>query len=381
MTGKVTDRDLRIDLLRGICLLVIYTRHFPNVLWNYMPSEIGFSDAAEAFIFLSGLVCGRVYAKALRRGFLFCQLKALRRCGQIYVAHIFTLFLNLALMPYIFGSSYDRGLVFLQDPDMGLRRIFLLSFFPYSYDILALYLFLLAPLPLTLWFANKVTYGAMVLVSFLIYSVVQTFPGALELPADWSALEFNPFAWQFLFVVATALGNLSCPAESWLPKGKAAIGCVVVGLALLFFVKFYHSSEESPRRLGPDSLPWGKVDFEPLRLIHFTLLAYLIWAVVPQSSRWYQGPIALAFIRCGQNSLPVFCFGVCLMNLARESNRIYGPSSGREFAANVIGWTLLLLFGAVLHRVNSILSMDSAKCQAPMEIHLGAVVDDTQKRA
>jgi hypothetical protein len=365
MTGTRTDRDLRIDFLRGICLFIIYTRHIrPNVVRNYMPSEIGFSDAAEAFIFLSGLVCGRVYANALQRGILFCQLKALRRCGQIYVAHIFTLFLNLALMLCIFGSYDDRASMFLQDPSWGLRHIFLLSFFPYSESILVVYLLLLAPLPSMLWLAGKVTYCGMVFFSFLIYFAVQTFPGALDLPADWSAIDFNPFAWQFLFFVAVALGNITSSFQHWLPRGKATIGCVLASLALLFYLKFCYASVENPWLVKFDSLPWGKADLEPLRLIHFALIAYLIWAVVPQSWPWYQGRIASAIIRCGQYSLPVFCFGVCLTNLAEGTLRTCGTSISREIAANVVGWTLLLLFGSLLHGVNCILSINCSKGNA-----------------
>jgi hypothetical protein len=363
MTGKPTERDLRIDFLRGICLLVIYTRHVrPNVLREYMPSEIGFSDAAEAFIFLSGFVSGRVYSKAMQTSFIFCQVKALRRAWQIYVAHIFTLFFNLALIPYIFNSVNGPGSMFFQDPSRGLLDIFLLCFYPYSQSILALYIFFVPPVPLMLWLGRKITPWGMILFSFLMYSAVLSFPGVVELPSGWStSIDFNPFAWQFLFFVAVALGMISGHDGLRLPKGKVVICGVLAGLLLLFLVKYHFAHEESPWRLKADSLPWGKADLEPLRLIHFALVAYFCWAVMPRISTWYQWRIPLACVRCGQNSLTVFCFGVCLTNLANETLQTCGSSTWLEIALNVCGWILTMLFGMVLHGINRVLAANPTK--------------------
>jgi hypothetical protein len=357
MTRKPPDRDLRIDLLRGACLLLIYTRHVhPNFFRKYTPSEIGFSDAAEAFIFLSGFVCGRAYAKALESGLLVCQLKALRRCWQIYVAHIFTLLLNLAIMPAIFGSVDPTAAKFFNEPRWGLEHVFLLAHFPYSYSILALYIFLIAPLPLMLWLGRKITQWGMIALSFAIYAVVQCFPGVLELPKDWVIpFGFNPFAWQFLFCCAAAVGNLRSEDCRVLPNGRLAMGCVVAGLAVLFVCKFNSPSIINPFRLPPDSLPWGKADLEPLRLLHFALVAYLCWMVMPESSRWYRSRIGLALIQSGQNSLAVFCFSVFVTNVAKQALRTFGSSIWRELAANLGGWLFILLFGAVLHKISSIL--------------------------
>ena len=107
---------------------MIYTRHaHPNLLSRYTPFEVGFADAAEAFIFLSGLVSGRVYTQALFYGILFTQIKAIRRCLQIYVAHIFTLFVNLTLVSSLFYGTNASGVRVFQEPAQSLQRVFLLS--------------------------------------------------------------------------------------------------------------------------------------------------------------------------------------------------------------------------------------------------------------
>src|SRR5262245_25027571 len=57
--------------------------------WTLM--GLGFSDAAEVFVFLSGYTCGWVYTpRLIRKGWCPCQKKVLWRALQIYVAFLMT---------------------------------------------------------------------------------------------------------------------------------------------------------------------------------------------------------------------------------------------------------------------------------------------------
>ena len=343
-----TERDLRIDLVRGLCLLVIYSRHVrPNVLGDFMPSTIGFSDAAEVFVLLSGLVCGRAYKKAIQNGFLFCQVKALRRCGEIYLAHIFTLFLGLALIPLLVGELNAKGARFFDDPGLGVQRVLLLSFFPYSSNVLALYVALLVPLPIMLWISRRFGISTMLFLSFLLYIEVQFFP-QIKPSGAWARVGFNPFAWQFLFFIGVGWGTDSS-GEYRPPRNNLLFAAASAGLLALFVLKLSYASGENAWRLPAGSLPWGKPSLGPLRLVHFGLLAYLCWAVLPPAnSSFYRGRAATTVIRSGQNSLALFCLGVFLANLANELLRTQGSSLWLQIAANIGGWILLLLFGSVL---------------------------------
>lgn len=365
MMAVTTGRDVRVDFFRGLCLLVIFTRHVnPSALRDYMPSALGFSDAAEAFVFLSGFVCGRAYGKAMRGGFLACQMKALRRCWQIYAAHILTLFLNLALVTALFGGQSVTASGFLQDPAGCLQRAFLLSYFPDRITVLALYILLVALVPSGLWLARRLTPYGMATASFLVYSAVQGLPGELELPGEWAAaVGYNPFAWQFLFFFAVALGGTRLDEGFRPPAGKAMIVGAAVLLAVLFLAKRRYAAGESPWNLQEDSLPWGKADLEPLRLVSFALFAYLCWAMAPEVARSYRGRAASAFVHCGRYSLPVFCLGLCLTSLANETLQRYGHSLWRDLAANLGGWALMLLFGALLH------AADRARAAVPAAFH------------
>jgi hypothetical protein len=51
--GRQTERDLRLDLFRGLSLLFIFIDHIPNNVLSYVTlHSVAFSDAAEVFIFI-----------------------------------------------------------------------------------------------------------------------------------------------------------------------------------------------------------------------------------------------------------------------------------------------------------------------------------------
>src|ERR1700738_3297372 len=84
------ERDLRLDLFRGIGLWMIFRDHIPHdvVAWLTL-RNYGFSDAAEFFVFISGYLAGFIYGPIIGGGYLLAATKRLwTRAGQMYVAHI-----------------------------------------------------------------------------------------------------------------------------------------------------------------------------------------------------------------------------------------------------------------------------------------------------
>src|SRR5206468_12588035 len=84
------ERDLRLDLFRGIGLWMIFLDHSPDdvVAWLTL-RNYGFSDAAEFFVFISGYLLGFIYVPAVAAGQFLAALKRLwLRAWQMYVAHI-----------------------------------------------------------------------------------------------------------------------------------------------------------------------------------------------------------------------------------------------------------------------------------------------------
>jgi hypothetical protein len=96
------ERELRIDLFRGLALWLIFIDHLsPDLLTWFTIRNYGFCDAAEIFIFISGYTAAFVYGRAMREsGFLIATVRILRRVWQIYVAHVFIVIIFLGEIPF-----------------------------------------------------------------------------------------------------------------------------------------------------------------------------------------------------------------------------------------------------------------------------------------
>src|SRR5260370_19019196 len=74
------ERELRLDLFRGLALWLIFIDHLPpNLLTWFTIRNYGFSDATEIFIFISGYTAAFVYGRAmLESAFVIATARILR---------------------------------------------------------------------------------------------------------------------------------------------------------------------------------------------------------------------------------------------------------------------------------------------------------------
>src|SRR5258708_25919242 len=157
---KPGDRDLRLDLFRGLALWLICLDHIPSNIVNWVTiRNYGFSDATEIFVFISGYTAAFVYGRAMReQGTLVAGARILKRAWQVYVAHIFLFAIYTAEISYV-AHSFENPLYheemgifdFLQQPDITLAQAMLLKFKPANMDVLPLYIVLLPGFPPLLW--------------------------------------------------------------------------------------------------------------------------------------------------------------------------------------------------------------------------------------
>jgi OpgC protein len=82
------ERELRLDLFRGLALWLIFIDHVsPDLLTWFTIRNYGFSDAAEISIFISGYAAAFVYGRTmLKSGFVVASARILKRVWQIYAA-------------------------------------------------------------------------------------------------------------------------------------------------------------------------------------------------------------------------------------------------------------------------------------------------------
>ena len=316
------ERELRLDLFRGLALWLIFIDHVsPDLLTWFTIRNYGFSDAAEIFIFISGYTAAFVYGRAmLKSGFVVASARILKRVWQIYAAHVLLFAILVAEVSYVtiglekpFYAKEMQIVDFFNQPGESLIQALLLRYRPLNMDVLPLYIVLMFFLPLILlmikWRAN-LTLALSVALYILSWQYdlhLTAFPNGF-----WS---FNPFAWQLLFVFGAwcALGGvrrmsriLSSPITLWIALAYlfAAFGVTMTW----YFPQLNHL----PNQLEQWIYPIDKTDFDVLRFAHFLALAVLAVRFVPAEWPGLKSPWLRPMILCGQYSLQIFCLGVAL---------------------------------------------------------------------
>lgn len=314
---KGGDRDLRIDACRGIALWWIFLDHVPNNIGSWLTlRNYGFSDAAEIFMFVSGVTCALAYGNARRReGWIGTIKRTLRRSWDIYVAFLL-LTLACAVLVHLAGggrfADVSNTRILLDDPGATLARAAVLQYRPVNTDVLPIFVLLhllFAPLLWLLLRAPKLTLGA----SLALYALVHVFGWAVP---SWpnSHWAFNPLAWQLL-VVLGAWWMIEKRIPSWMTSRTALVLAALYLLFSLIIALSWHIKPLDaliPPMLAKLLYPLDKSNLDPLRLLHFLALAVLAARFVPRNWPWLMTPLMRGAVRCGQNSLPIYCLGVLL---------------------------------------------------------------------
>jgi len=323
MAPVPTERDLRLDLFRGIALWLIFLDHIPSnaVSWVTI-RNYGFSDATEIFVFISGYTAAFVYGRAMREhGFIVAAARILRRAWQIYVAHVFLFAIYLAEIAYVVHSfdnplyTEEMGILnFLKDPEVTIVQALLLKFKPVNMDVLPLYIVLLLFFPPMLWLLLRAPSTALV-ASATVYAATWYFDWNLPAYPEGNWV-FNPFAWQLLFVFGgwCALGGSQRLAR-WIgsPVVRAlAAAYLIFAFSITMTWYFPGLAVYVPHFISDTIYPIDKTNLDVLRILHFFSLAVITVWLVPRGWPKLESPIFWPAIICGQHSLETFCLGVFL---------------------------------------------------------------------
>ena len=319
----VGERELRLDLFRGLALWLIFIDHLPtSVLTWFTLRNYGFSDATEIFIFISGYTAAFVYGRAmLEQGMLVATARILRRAWQIYVAHVFLFTIFLAEISYV-ATSFENPLYteemgimdFLKQPDVTIVQALLLRFRPVNMDVLPLYIVLMLALPLILALMRWKPDVTLAL-SAMLYAVTWEFDLYLtSYPNGYWA--FNPMAWQLLFVFGAWCALGGAKRMSRILSSNVTLWVCVVYLVFAFYVTLTwyvpQMNHWLPRRLELWMYPIDKTDLDVLRFAHFLALAAITVRFLPNDWPGLKSPWLRPLMLCGQHSLEIFCLGVFL---------------------------------------------------------------------
>ncbi|MFJ5369765.1 OpgC family protein, partial [Bosea sp. CER48] len=317
-----SGRDARIDVVRGLALLIIFINHMPgNAVSAYMPHNYGFSDAADIFVLLAGVSATLAYGGLIeQRGLPVAALKLGGRLWTLYIAHIAVFILVCGVVATAVTQTQNPLYIeainiqpFFRDTVEALIGALTLTYQPSYLDILPLYIALLALFP-AIYYAVRVSPLIALAASLAIWQAALAFE--LNLPnGNAGVWFFNPFAWQVVFTLGIIIGRatqlgVGAPRLVWLD---------VMAIAFVAFAWVVKTSAGNPTGIGAlndwfDSVQLGsdKTNLAWTRLLHIGALAWLAIRWLPAGAAMGKPAIGRALAAAGQNSLHVFCVGIVL---------------------------------------------------------------------
>jgi hypothetical protein len=349
-------RDLRLDLVRGLSLWLIFLDHIPSNILSWLTiRNYGFSDAAEIFVFVSGYANAYFYGQVVRQGEFFrAAIPMWRRAWQLYAAQILLFVFYVGLIVIIAGDRphyLDQTNIarFLEHPGTMMLKMLLLEYKPLDLDPLPLYFLFMAVFPPVLWLLIRLPKVAL-LSSVLLYFSARHFDWNLPAVPD-QGWYFNPFAWQLLFVLGA---GSALAVDGWLDQLlRSRVITVIAGLYLFFaFLTVMTWNIPSLGFLQPKWLmsiiyPIDKSTLDPLRLLHFLALAAITVRFVPCDAKWLRLPAFRPMILCGQHSLEIFSLGVLLSFVGHFATLEISGSVWMQFLVSVFGILAMITMATI----------------------------------
>ena len=354
------ERDVRLDLFRGVGLWMIFLDHIPHDVVSWLTlRNYGFSDAAEFFVFISGYLAGFIYGPIIKAGHFLSALKRLwKRAMEMYVAHIM-LFLIFTAQIARTVRRFDNPLYedefnvhnFLEHPDILIGQALTLRYKPVNLDVLPLYITLIATAPFMLW-AMVRRPNLTLLASVILYIFARIFDWNFASYPPGSTWYFNPFAWQMLFIFAAWCGTGGANRIWPIVQSRLALIAALIWILFAFLIVMtWHIAALDalvPKWMIKIIYPIDKTDLDMFRFTHFLALALIVSRYVPHD--W--APLKFKWLRpaimCGRHSLPIFCFGVFLSFAAHWVLMQYTRGVWEQLVVSAVGILTMIFIAWVL---------------------------------
>jgi len=338
-----SPRDLRIDLLRGLVMCVMVLVHIEIFSWFDLLvwERVGLVSGAEGFVLLSGVVLGLVHHRiVVRDGWQASATKLWHRAAQLYRVNV-VLTGSILLLTYVPGLATTAVTTFR---DLGTNTVYplypthaapwwaqvasilTLRATPHQFQVIGLYIVLMAVAPAVIWMLSTGRVRALLAVSWILYFRYWAFPANL-IDAQFE-YAFPLFTWQLLFVHGLAFGYHRKAVMAWLTGWR---GVTFVAVSAVVFLAFLVFSQSNPNPYAPawSRLAWvepgtfyriygdyfTKKLLGPGRLLDYAAclaVAYVVltygWTIINRLAGWLLIPM-------GQASLYVFIVHVYVVLL------------------------------------------------------------------
>lgn len=384
---KRAPRDPRLDFFRGLGMFIILVAHIPWNPWTeWIPARFGFSDAADLFVFCSGMASALAFAAVFdRHGLVLGTLRIAHRVWQVYWAHIGGFFVVFGLVgavdQWLGVSRYADGLLLgpvLADFKSYIGPIMTLRYVPNYFDILPMYLAILAMVP-GMMALERLHRLAPVAASLVLWLGSQAgLLGLVADPATGREWFFNPFGWQLVFF--TGFGFI----RGWLPAPPRDMRLAAAAAIYVLAAAPVSCQQSFGCYAGWGYFPalgaiheWlqpaiGKTSIGALRYLHFMATAYLAFLAVGPQGRNLHGFVAERVRRVGTQTLAVFLTGL----VAAQALGMALDATGRGFAAaalaNLAGFAILIAAAALVSWFKSAPWSRQARAPAKAQDRTGA---------
>ena len=278
----------------------------------------------------------------------------LRRSWEIYAAFLLLVVVYVVLIWVAGGGSRyldeTNTRFFFGNPGVAMIHAVILQYTPVNTDILPTFVLLHLAFPALLWLMIR-SRSAALAASFLLYLMVQMF--SWQLPA-WPTgeLYFNPMAWQILFVFGAWYADEGAGQLKAIVQSRAALLLAVLYLAFSLVITLSWQIE-ALEGIVPDPVsrliyPIYKSHLAPVRLLHFLALAMVVSRLTPPDWHGLMKPWMTAMIRCGENSLAIYCFSVLLSFMGFVMLTRISDSIAMQAAVSVAGIVLMIAAATLL---------------------------------
>jgi hypothetical protein len=347
-------RDLRLDLFRGIANWAIFLDHIPDNVVNWITTRnYGFSDAADLFVFISGYTASFVYARMmLERGFIVGATRLTKRVWQLYVAHVILFVIYIAAIGYVAQRYNDPDIInefnvagLVDSPIQTLSQGLLLKFKPLNLDVLPLYIVLMGFFPPVLW--AMLRWPDLTMAGSIVLWLAARYFGWNFSAYPAGTWYFNPYCWQLLFVFGSwcALGGAQ--------KSRAIINspitlyfCIaylIFAMMMTFAGRFPDFGAMFPHWLYATFNPNDKTNLAWYRFLHFVVIVVVAVRFVHKDWPGLEWRIWEPVIKCGQQSLAVFCVGVFLSFVGHFELMLSSGSLAAQVFVSISGIAIMTL--------------------------------------
>lgn len=366
--NSTSKRDDRLDFIRGVVMFFLVVVHIDFFsYYNFIAWErIGVVTGAEGFVILSGIVLGMVNRTRIMEGNLRDGIdRVLERSIQLYRVSLFVVITIpiLNLIPFIDASSvmtftnrgsgevYQLYPIYESDWKRIVADILLLKHGPHQFQVLGLYIILLALTPIAFFMFSVGRVKLFLAISWIIYfynSAYITRPTGMQF--EWA---FPILTWQLIFFHGLAVGFYK---DNVLEFFTTKLGKIVIYIVFILFFAFLFFTYNNPHKEFPEWMRFGIIpssDFYRYYNLYFQkntlgvgrllndvvvlIVSYIIltkfWRVINFIFGWL-------FVPVGRASLYVFIWHIYFCLLIFNIPIFKG---GEDIFINTLGHTLAFL--------------------------------------